>query len=68
MSKDNEFREPVFARSDDTTEIKASVVVWREDIGGVSVRLQGSKEGVLINAVDWPTLVSCINLELERVA
>lgn len=68
MAKDNEFREPVFVRDDDTTTIKASVVVWKEDIGGVSVRLQGSNESVLINAEDWPALVRCINQELDRVS
>lgn len=68
MAKDNEFREPVFVRDDDTTTIKASVVVWKEDMGGVSVRLQGSNESVLINAEDWPALVRCINQELDRVS
>lgn len=68
MAKDNEFRDPVFVRSDDTTEIKASVVVWGKRMGGVSVRLQGSDESVLINAADWPTLVACVNRELERVS
>lgn len=68
MVKENEFRDPVFVREDDTTTIKASVVVWNEDMGGVSVRLQGSNESVLVNAEDWFTLVSCVNRELDRVS
>lgn len=68
MAKDNEFRDPVFVRDDDTTTIKASVVVWGERMGGVSVRLQGMNESVLINAEDWPKLVGCVNRELDRVS
>jgi hypothetical protein len=64
MAKDNEFREPVFVRDDDTTTIKASVVVWKDD--RLSVRLQGSNESVLVNAEDWAVLVACVNRELDR--
>lgn len=66
--KKNEFRDPVFVRDDDTTYIKASVVIWNSELGGRSIRLQGSNESVLINAEDWPTLVSCINRELDRTS
>ncbi len=66
--EENEFREPVFLRDDDTTFIKARVIIWKSNLGGRSISLQGANEGVLINAEDWPTLVSCINRELERTS
>ncbi len=67
-TKANEFRAPVFVREDDSTTIRASVVVWGDEGLGVSVRLQGSNESVLVNAADWATLVGCVNRELERVS
>lgn len=63
----NVFRDPVFVRNDDTTDIKASVVEWSDQIGGVSVKIGDSESSVLIRADDWPTLVSCIKAELNRV-
>jgi hypothetical protein len=62
------FRSPVFIRNDDTTEIVASVIVWNREGAGVSVNLSNGNESVLINAVDWATLVGCINRELDRVS
>lgn len=67
MNLENEFRKPVFVREDDTTTIEASVVVWKETLGGVSVRLYNGNESVFVNAADWLTLVGCINREIERV-
>lgn len=68
MTKDKEFRDPVFVRIDDTTEIKASVIVWAECGAGISVRLEDSDGIVVINAADWPSLVACINRELDHVS
>lgn len=62
----HDFQEPVFVRVDETTDVKASVVVWDEGMGGVSVLIKGSSDSVLINAEDWPKIVSCINAALER--
>lgn len=66
MSKPN-FREPVFVRNDDTTEIAASVVEWNDAEGGVSIRLRNGSESVLVNSRDWDALKSCVDRELERV-
>lgn len=68
MATDNDFREPVFVKVDDTTTIKASVVVWKDEAMGVSVLLKGSSESVLVNATDWAALVACVNIELDRVS
>jgi len=67
MSNKPNFRDPVFVRSDDTCDVKASVVEWGCDALGISVNIEGSSGIVLINAEDWPTIVSCINAELQRV-
>ena len=65
-NSEHDFRDPVFVRKDDTTDIAASVVVWGDAIGGVSVRLVSGNESVLINAADWPAIKSTIDAELER--
>lgn len=67
MPTQTKFRDPVFVRKDDTTEIEASVVEWGGNIGGISIRFAGSDSSVLINAEDWPAIVSCIERELNRV-
>lgn len=61
------FRPPVFVRKDDTTEIEASVVEWGGNIGGISIRIENGDQSVLINAEDWPAIISCIARELNRV-
>jgi hypothetical protein len=65
MPAKTNFRDPVFVRKDDTCDVKASVVEWAD--GHISVNIEGSQGFVLINAEDWPTIVSCINAELQRV-
>lgn len=70
MTNETKLRPPVFIRRDGTTDIEASVVAWggrSADESLFSVYLKNGKESVLINAEDWPTLVSCINSELECV-
>ncbi len=67
MAEEHDFREPVFVRDDDTITVRASVVVWGERLGGVSVRIEGMGGSVLINAADWPLLVGCVNQELALV-
>jgi hypothetical protein len=65
MTTKTNFRDAVFVRKDDTCGAKASVVEWAD--GHISVNIEGSQGFVLINAEDWPTIVSCINAELQRV-
>lgn len=69
MADKPNFRDPVFVRDDDTTTIRASVVEWNNCIPGdqLSVRISNGGESVLINLSDWPTLVSCINREMEKL-
>ena len=63
------FHDPVFVRDDDTTTIRASLVEWNRAVETqMSIRLKGMSESVFINVADWPTLVSCINHEIERLS
>jgi hypothetical protein len=61
------FREPVFVRNDETTEIRASVIAWNRDDYGFSIRIAGRDESVLINPQDWDAIKRCIDRELNRV-
>ena len=64
----HQFRDPIFVRNDEKSEIKISTVVWAFD-GGVSVKFtNGSGESVLVDADDWQQIVAAVDLELGRVS
>lgn len=63
----NKFRDPVFVRNDDTTNISASVVEWCDGVSGFSIHLEGGDHSVLINVSDWDVIKQCIDRELNRV-
>lgn len=64
------FRDPVFVRNDDETEIAASVVEWNGSTGAgdqFSISLRQGSDSVLIQSSDWALVKSCIDCELNRV-
>lgn len=69
MAQEPDFREPVFVRNDDTTNVRASVVDWGDKFDGLlSVKLtNGGGESVLINVADWEAVKSSVDAELNRV-